>query len=141
MLSRRMSLLLAGLVSLLPSPAAHASSSGAMMRAINGWRRAHGRAALHPSHRLSHLARRSSDAVADRRRFAHPFRPSPGHGEILEYHTGSLARVRLAVRLWAHSPEHRHLMLSRRFHRVGAGDARGRIGGRRVVVWAVELGG
>jgi uncharacterized protein YkwD len=61
-------------------------------------------------------------------------------GETLEWHRGWRLRPRYVVRAWMHSPSHRHVLLSSRFHRIGMGKARGRFAGGRATMWVVHVG-
>jgi len=102
-----------------------------------------------PQLRLSPSLERSSFAFAQRLMrtdvFAHAERIQAGGrfrrlGEVLAWTPGLRLRRPRAVRMWLASPGHRALILSRRFHYVGAGRARGIFGGVPATVWVVQLG-
>ena len=77
--------------------------------------------------RFGHLAR---IPVAPRWRTA---------GEALEWHTGWRLRPRRTVDEWMASPEHRAILLSRRFTRIGAGHACGRYRRLRATMWVAHV--
>jgi uncharacterized protein YkwD len=62
-----------------------------------------------------------------------------GEGEIIEWHTGSDANINGVAIEWLNSPGHRQIMLSRRYHRAGAGKAVGWWNGRKSVIWVVRF--
>ena len=64
---------------------------------------------------------------------------SRGEGEIIEWHTGTVARVNQTVVEWWHSVEHRRIMLGRSYRRAGAGRAVGYMGGRPCTIWVVRF--
>jgi uncharacterized protein YkwD len=121
-------------------PAAEAGQRNEMVGAINfvrGWGH-HDR--LRYSKHLSggaaawarHLMRRDVMAHSARAR-------QRGEGEIIEWHTGSEAKINQVVMEWLRSPGHRRVMLAGRFRRAGAGKAVGELNGRRSVIWVVRF--
>jgi uncharacterized protein YkwD len=122
------------------TPAAEASQRKQMVRAINFVRSWGHHRHLRFSKRLAggasawarHLMRRNvlaHSAGAMRRR----------EGEIIEWHTGSRAKINKVVIEWLHSPAHRHVMLAHGYRRAGAGKAVGYMNGRRSVIWVVRF--
>lgn len=114
--------------------------AGAMDRAINRVRAAHGLPALRQAEPLARGAAAHSRSMVRYGYFghAHAYRP-PGFqtaGEIIEWHVAPRGKIRLALRLWLASPPHRRLVLSRGFRYVGSGTATG--AHRRV--WTVRFG-
>jgi uncharacterized protein YkwD len=108
--------------------------------------RARARFGLRPLHRnrcLHRVAARHAHDMVNRRYFAHttPNGWDPGRrarasgyvpraaawlvGENIAWGVAGAARPAWVVRAWMHSPPHRHNILSRRFHDVGIGVARG----------------
>lgn len=115
-----------------------------MIDGINWWRASSGLKPLRESRKL----RRSSKARARRLirhdYFAHPARlrvPTFDRvGEVLALHGGRRGRILRTIRRWSRSPTHRHVLLSPRFRRIGAGKASGRYRGRRATIWVVRVG-
>jgi uncharacterized protein YkwD len=62
-------------------------------------------------------------------------------GENLSSHSGLRPQVARTVRRWMRSPAHRALILHPGFRWLGAGMARGRLGGRRATTWVLHFGG
>jgi uncharacterized protein YkwD len=122
------------------------SQQAAMVRAVNAARASHGVRPLRREQRLARSARAYARWMlrvdyfghADRIRTSARFRLL---GETIAWHTGRRARVRVTLRRWLRSPPHRALILSRRFRRIGAGLARGRMHGRPSTTWVLHLGG
>ena len=130
---------------LLPTSAATAGAEREAIDALNDVRRANGVAPL----RVSESLNRSSSEYA-RKMLRHDFF---GHGssidvagafraagETLAYHTGWNAQPRRTVARWMNSPGHRAVLLSSRFHWVGMGLARGRLGSRVATTWVAHVG-
>jgi uncharacterized protein YkwD len=111
-----------------------------MVKAINyvrGWSHRH---RLRFSNRLSAAAAAWARTLVRRDVLAHSAKAiSHGEGEILEWHTGPRARINKTVIEWWHSAEHRHVMLSGRYRRAGAGRAVGYMNGRRCTIWVVRF--
>ena len=61
-------------------------------------------------------------------------------GEVLGLQRGWRVRRAAAIRMWMRSPGHRAHLLSRAYRYIGASRVRGRMGGRRVTIWVVQLG-
>jgi uncharacterized protein YkwD len=129
---------LATVVVSVATPTAEAGVRKHMVRAINnvrGW-----------SHHLSFSGRLSRGATSwarhlmSRHVLAHSARAlRHKEGEIIEWHSGSSARVNRTVTEWLHSPAHRAVMLASRYRRAGAGRAVGYMGGHRCTIWVVRL--
>jgi uncharacterized protein YkwD len=60
-------------------------------------------------------------------------------GEIIEMHSGQRSGIRRALRRWMSSPAHRAILLSGRFHHVGAGKSAGRFGGMSATIWVARF--
>jgi len=111
-----------------------------MIRAINHARAWSHRRHVHFSRRLSHGASAWAHLLVRRNLLAHSARAvRHGEGEIIEWHTGRRARVHRTIVEWLHSAEHRHVMLTPRYRRAGAGRAVGYMGGRRCTIWVVRF--
>ena len=146
---RRIAALLALSAALGAVPAASASASAGpaeleMVRAINGIRHAHGLPRLRPADSLFDSARRYALRMMRTDRFGHlariPVAPRwHTAGEALEWHTGWRLRARRTVELWMASPDHREILLARRFRRIGVGYARGRYRGARATMWVAHM--
>jgi uncharacterized protein YkwD len=135
-------------VALAVSPPATAAAAGpaetTMVRTINAIRYAHDLPRLRPADSLFVSARRYARRMMRTDYFGHLARipVSPRWhtaGEALEWHTGWRLRPRRAVELWMASPEHRRLLLSRRFKRIGVGAARGYYKGAKATMWVAHL--
>jgi uncharacterized protein YkwD len=62
-------------------------------------------------------------------------------GETLAWGSGSYGTPRAVVRAWMHSPEHRAILLSPRYHLVGIGRVYGNfLGHAGASVWTVDWG-
>jgi uncharacterized protein YkwD len=144
---RRIAALFAVSVALAVVPAAPASAGRAeatMVHAINGIRHAHELPRLRGADSLFDSARRYALRMMRTDRFGHlsriPVAPRwRTAGEALEWHTGWELRPRRTVDEWMASPEHRALLLSRRFTRIGVGHASGRYRGMRATMWVAHL--
>jgi uncharacterized protein YkwD len=127
-------------VVLAATPTAEAGQRNQMVRAINfvrGWGHHH---RLLFSQRLSGGAAAWARHLMARDVLAHsPPAIRPGQGEIIEWHTGSQARINKVVMEWLASPTHRRVMLARGYRRAGAGKAVGSLNGRRSVIWVVRF--
>ena len=115
-----------------------------MVRTINGIRHAHGLPRLRQADSLFDSARRYANRMMRTGRFGHLARIPVAPrwriaGETLEWHTGWRLRPRRTVELWMSSPEHRGILLARRFRRIGVGYARGRFRGARATMWVAHL--
>ncbi len=128
-----------------PPPAQAASPSQTIVRKINHARRAHGLPPLRASRSLERSSRSYARSLVGSGRFAHQslIRASRRFGrlgEVLALHRGWRGRVSRTVRMWLRSPGHRAVLLSGRYHYIGAGRARGRYHGGRATVWTAHLG-
>src|SRR5205085_12106269 len=122
------------------APPAQATPRRHMIRAINYVRSWSHRHHLHFSRALSRGAAVWAHHLMRRDVLAHSARAiRQGDGEVIEWHTGRRARVNRTVTEWWHSPEHRHVMLTRGYRRAGAGRAVGWMGGRRCTIWVVRF--
>jgi uncharacterized protein YkwD len=129
-----------------------------LFRAINDVRRTHG---LHPiaaSKGLRSAAKNHSRDMMSRDYFAHtsPTGSTLTHrvvtsgfitygqwwaGETLAWGSGSYGTPRAVVKSWMHSPEHRAILLSPRYHLVGIGRVYGTfLGHSGASVWTVDWG-
>jgi uncharacterized protein YkwD len=133
-------------LALVPAAAARDDAKASdIMRAINEVRARHGLRALRPSDSLErsafafarHLMRTDRFDHADRIHADSRFRRL---GEALAYHSDHRLRKRLTLRRWMGSPPHRALILSRGFRWIGAGYARGGLGGGPATIWVLHLG-
>jgi uncharacterized protein YkwD len=128
------------IVVLAATPAAEAGQCTQMVRAINfvrGWGHHH---RLLFSKRLSGGAAAWARHIMARDVVAHSAPATrPGEGEIIEWHTGSQAKINKVVMEWLASPAHRRVMLARGYRRAGAGKAVGAMNGRRSVIWVVRF--
>ena len=133
------------LVCLLAAPTALGSAGDAMVSKVNEIRERHGLKPLRPSGSLSGSSARYARHLMRTDRLTHRARPSvSGHykraGEALAYKSGSRPAVGWTVRAWMRSSTHRSVLLTRSMRELGAGLARGRFGGRRAVVWVLQVG-
>jgi uncharacterized protein YkwD len=127
-----------------------------LLRDINADRAAHGLRAVSPSRLLRYAAKHHSDDMIIRDYFSHT---APGGGtlydrivrsgfvrgysweagETLAWGTGSLANPGQIARAWLASPEHRAIMLSSTWTRVGISRACGRfLGHSGACVWTAD---
>jgi uncharacterized protein YkwD len=127
-----------------------------LVKRINHVRARHGLAPVSSSRALHSAAIRHSDDMMARDYFAHT---SPtgstmtdrilktGYvsgfnwiaGETLAWGWGSQAGPRATVHAWMHSPEHRAILLSPKYHRIGAARACGRfLGYSGACVWTAD---
>jgi uncharacterized protein YkwD len=117
-----------------------------MVAAVNEVRAQHGLTALSASASLHRSARRYARWMLRNDYFGHlgQIRASSRYsmlGENLSWHSGGRPRVGRTVRSWMNSPPHRALILHPGFRWLGAGPARGTLGGRRVTAWVLHFGG
>ena len=122
---------------LLAAPAASAPAAvrvspveKAFVRAVNRVRAARRLAPVRLDPRLERAARAHTAEMLAQRFFAHGAVvrrlesfgvAGPRIGETLGWHTPSADAVRVVIRLWLRSPEHRAVLLRRGFVRVGVG--------------------
>jgi uncharacterized protein YkwD len=101
------------------------SSSARMVGALNHARSSHGVRRVHRSRRLSRRCRAFASYLVRHRTVRHSRNNmrTRRYGEIIEFHSGSRAGVRHAVRAWLGSPGHRAVLLSGGYRRAGAGRA------------------
>ena len=122
-----------------PAPA-EAGARKQMVRAVNYVRAVTHRHRVHYSRRLSRSAARWARHLMRVDYLAHSSRAiSRGQGEVIEMHSGGRALVRRTVVAWWNSPGHREVMLTRRYHRAGAGRAIGYLNGQRATIWVVRF--
>ena len=127
-----------------------------LLRDVNAVRAQHGLRAVSPSLLLRLAAKRHSDDMITRDYFSHT---SPGGGtlydrivrsgfvqgyswqagETLAWGTGSLANPGQIVKAWLASPEHRAILLSSTWTRIGISRACGRfLGYSGACVWTAD---
>jgi uncharacterized protein YkwD len=138
------------------APAAHArmtSGERAVMQRVNALRADYGAKPLRADGRLAKAADAHSRDMLRRDFFAHSssngvsphdrirrFRKAELVGETLAYMPdGGGTSARAVVRMWRNSSGHLQTLTHRRFRRIGVSKMRGRIDGRRVTVWTVDL--
>jgi uncharacterized protein YkwD len=117
-----------------------------MVAAVNEVRAQHGLPPLGASASLNRSARRYARWMLRADYFGHldRIRASSRYsmlGENISWHSGLRPRVGRTVRRWMSSPPHRALILHPGFRWLGAGPARGKLGGRRVTAWVLHFGG
>ena len=149
----------AGVLGIAAAPAQAATPKWVdLFRAINSVRAAHGLRPVAPSQRLRIAALRHSHDMLWRHYFAHT---SPTGstlmyrvitsgfvtygqwwaGETLAWGTGTYGTPDGVVKAWMHSPEHRAILLSPRYHLVGIGRSYGTfLGNPGASVWTVDWG-
>jgi uncharacterized protein YkwD len=118
-------------VAMFPATASARGTAGSILRAVNATRTRHSLPALRASRGLAHAAASWSAQMAATRVMTHgAFQARISHyvrsrvvGENLAYTVGRCGG-RTVVHMWLGSSPHRHIMLSRRFRRVGVGIAR-----------------
>jgi len=110
----------------------------AFVRAVNRVRAAHRLGPVRLDPRLEQAARAHTAEMLEQRFFAHGAVArrlesygvaGPRIGETLGWHTPSGDAVRVVIRLWLHSPEHRAVLLRRGFVRIGVGTDVGQFEG------------
>ena len=127
-----------------------------LLRDINATRAAHGLGAVSPSSLLHSAAKRHSDDMVIRDYFGHT---APGGGtlydrivksgfvsgysweagETLAWGTGTLARPGQILNAWLGSPEHRAILLSSTWTRIGISRACGTfLGHSGACVWTAD---
>jgi uncharacterized protein YkwD len=129
----------------LPIAARAADPAREAIDQLNQIRHARGLAALHRSGSLTHSAKRYATRMLRRHYFGHLAHIQVANGfthaaETIAMHAGWSAAPLGTVRQWMASPPHRALLLSSRFHWVGMGLARGRMGSSAVTTWVAHLG-
>lgn len=125
--------------------AAQADAESRLLSKVNEARRAHGLHPLRPSPSLGRSAGRFALHLMRTDSFGHAsrVRASPRFdvlGEALALHTGRRYRAGFVVRRWLGSGPHRAILLSPVMTHVGAGAVRGRLWGRRHVIWVLQAG-
>jgi uncharacterized protein YkwD len=136
-------LLAVGLLGTAAPATAQATARTRLLHRINHVRAVHGLPAVHPARQLHAAAARHSHDMMARDYFAHT---SPtgstlesritrsgfvdGYawrgGETLAWGTTGVATPRWSVHAWMHSPEHRAILLSATFRRIGISRTCGR---------------
>src|SRR6476620_1640033 len=149
----------AGMLGVAAAPAQAATPQWVnLFRAINKARTSHGLRPITPSQRLRVAALRHSHDMLWRGYFGHTsptgstlaYRVmSSGFvtygqwwaGETLAWGSGSYGDPATVVKEWMHSPEHRAILLSPRYHFVGIGRSYGTfLGQPGAAVWTVDWG-
>jgi len=161
-MAKKTRVLLAGLALLLSllaaaPPAAARAPWRNMLREVNRVRVDHGLPRLRMAFSLWSAARRHSRAMVRQDYFAHvgpagstlALRLRRAHfvtrgawaaAETLAWGVGRGGGARVTVRRWLRSPEHRAILLSRRYRLVGASRARGTfLGVRDARVWTADF--
>jgi uncharacterized protein YkwD len=119
-----------------------------VVRKLNAIRAQHGVRRLHRSRALARAADAKSRSIAATGRFAHGNTAArlrrhvraAAIGETLAWVPPSDGdRAQAVVDAWMASSAHRATLLSARFSRVGVARRRGRVDGRRAVVFTVDL--
>ena len=153
---RRAAAFAVGLTTLGSTTPASAEAASArhdrMEHKVAGWinliRAQHGARSLRASRGLAHAAHAKSGAIAATGDFSHgDVRGRVGHyvhartiGETIAYVPTSRRRKAMTVvGAWMNSSSHRSTLLSGRFARVGVGRRVGHVGGRRAIVFTVDL--
>ena len=125
-----------------------ASTEGQVVVLLNAIRHEHGLGTLTSSTALRKAARSHSSDMLAHGYFEHNspnetfdvrirrFLKSPLVGENIAWGTGSYGTAEGIVKLWMHSPPHRHIILMGSLHRVGLGIATGSFKGSRGAVMA-----
>jgi uncharacterized protein YkwD len=118
----------------------------AMLTRVNKVRHANGLRRLRPAPSLVRSAGNYARFILKTDYFGHQSRiRASGRfralGENLAWHSGRRPGVAATVGAWMNSPSHRAVLLSPRFKWLGAGMARGRLGGRVATVWVLHAGG
>jgi uncharacterized protein YkwD len=162
MLTRRLAVALIAAAclatALMTAPTAHAASarvSGterAVITLMNRVRAQHRLPRLRSSVRLSMAADRHSLDMLRNDFFAHQssdgtsfdrrvraYAKARRVGENLAMVSRARRAARMVVRMWLNSPEHRAILLSRRFRRVGVAKRSGNLGSRRATVFTVDF--
>jgi uncharacterized protein YkwD len=145
-----------GTLGVASSSAATLKPRTVMLEKLNAVRAQHGLAAVRPSLLLRLAAKRHSDDMVVRDYFAHT---SPGGatlydritksgfvagyswegGETLAWGTGVLAKPGYTVKAWLASPEHRAILLSSTWTRIGISRACGSfLGHTGACVWTAD---
>jgi len=117
-----------------------------MLHAVNAVRAQHGLAPFRHAKTLHRSASKYARWMLRADYFGHLSRIRASSrfsllGENLAWNAGRRWRVGRTVRSWMNSPPHRALILHPGFHWMGAGVARGRLGGRMVTAWVLHFGG
>jgi uncharacterized protein YkwD len=118
-------------LAMFPASASARGSAGSILHAVNATRARHHLPSLHASHGLARAAAAWSARMAATRVMAHGafqarisrYVRSRVVGENLAYTVGGCGG-HTVVHMWLGSSPHRHILLSRRFRRVGVGIAR-----------------
>jgi uncharacterized protein YkwD len=124
------------------------STEGQVVVLLNAIRHEHGLGTLTSSTALRKAARLHSSDMLARGYFEHNspnetfdvrirrFLKSPLVGENIAWGTGRYGTAEGIVKLWMHSPPHRHIILMGSLHRVGLGITTGSFEGSRGAVMA-----
>lgn len=129
----------------IPTAAESASAAPQIVKKINKARAAHGLPALRYSPSLGRSSRRYARKLMRLDVFRHAPRIQASRGfrllgECLAMNRGWRLNRSRVIRSWLRSPGHRQILLSRRFNRVGAAPARGRLWGRPSTIWVAQFG-
>jgi uncharacterized protein YkwD len=132
-------------VLLVAANPAVASVASRTLGGINHAREEHGLPALSGSRSLGQSARRYAGFMLRHQYFGHLARIHASSrfkwlGEALALDPGASARSGWVVSAWLHSPEHRAILLGRRYRYAGIAAAKGSFDGSPVVVWVLHVG-
>ncbi len=137
----------------VPAQARMTGAERQVVKRINEMRVSHGLARVHSDGKLARAASAHGRDMLRRNFFSHTssngtsssdrirrYRRSRYVGETLAYAPkGSRTSARAVVRLWMNSASHYDVLTTRRFRRIGVDKRRGRLDGRNVTVWTVDL--
>lgn len=147
----RAAVLACALLLLAPALALGGASAGASvterraLAEINDFRVANGVPPVRPSRSLARSAGRFATHILRVDRLHHHsevwttsrFRTA---GENLAAQPGNRRDAGRALKRWASSPAHRHILLNPRYTWGGVGREYGRLGRKRATVWVLQLG-
>lgn len=88
--------------------------------------------------RKKFFAHSSSNGTSSSNRIRH-YKKAKWVGEVLAYTQGSGGSAAAVVRMWKRSSSHLQTLTTRRFRRIGVSKRKGRLNGRKVTVWTVDL--
>lgn len=138
-----MLVLVAGIV--IPAAAPSAAGATTVTGLINQVRVSHGLRPLRPVTSLRNSSHAWAAKMIRYDFFAHASRPAVARrfhifGENIGLTFGRRGSPRRIVRMWLHSPPHRHLIFSPTWRYIGAGSVAGRFRGRRARAWVLRFG-
>jgi uncharacterized protein YkwD len=127
------------------STSVSARASASAKNGVNALRARTGHRPLRTSPSLDRSASAYAHTMLRRHYFGHASNIRASHrfralGEALAMQPGRRPRAGLVVSMWARSPEHRSILTSGQFRKIGIGTATGRFHGRRVTMWVAQVG-